>query len=103
MEVRENERFTREYLEAGKRAIGNAVQVFFRDGTHTERVEVNFPLGHRQRRAEGIPLLLDKWQSSVAAHYSPAQAKRVLALFGEPAEIDAMPVRDFVAVLVKND
>ncbi len=102
-EVRENERFSREYLAADLRSIGNAVQVFFRDGTHTERVEVNFPVGHRRRRAEGIPLLIDKWQSSVAAHYSPAQTRRVLALFGEPAVTDAMPVRDFVAVLVRND
>lgn len=103
MEVKENERFTREYYEADKRHIGNAVQVYFKDGSHTERIEVNFPVGHAKRRAEGIPLLVAKWQDSVAKHYSTAQAEKILALFADPNALDALPVRDFVAALVKND
>lgn len=103
MEVRENERFTREYLDPDQRSIGNALQVFFNDGSCTERVEVNFPVGHRRRRAEGIPLLLGKWHSAVTAHFSPAQAGRVLAMCDDPGRLDRLPVRDFVAVLVRND
>jgi 2-methylcitrate dehydratase len=53
--VKENPRFSKEYLEADKRYIGNSVQVFFKDGTHTEKVSIDAPIGHRQRRAEGIP------------------------------------------------
>src|SRR5690348_8689273 len=55
MEVRENPTFTQEYYAADKRYIGNAVQVFFRDGSHTARVQVDFPIGHRKRRMEGMP------------------------------------------------
>ncbi len=103
MEVRENERFTREYYEADKRHIGNAIQVFFKDGSHTERVEVNFPVGHRKRRGEGIPLLVAKWQQSVAAHFGKAQTAAITALFEDAAALDRMPVRDLMAALVKND
>src|SRR5690606_11623230 len=51
MEVRENPAFTEEYYDAGKRHIGNAIQVFFDDGTSTERVAIDYPIGHRKRRA----------------------------------------------------
>src|ERR1700746_1573895 len=54
-EVRENPTFTQEYYAADKRYIGNAVQVFFSDGTASERVQIDFPIGHRKRRAEGMP------------------------------------------------
>src|SRR5208282_6090854 len=69
MEVRENTTFTGEYYERDKRFIGNAVQVFFRDGSASERVQVDYPIGHRLRRAEGIPVLVKKFESSVAAHF----------------------------------
>ena len=102
MQVRENEKFTKEYYEADKRHIGNAVQVFFKDGTKSERVEVNFPVGHRKRRDEGIPLLVRKFEQSVAAHYPAAQAAKIVALFKDAAALDAMPVRDLQAALVSN-
>ena len=74
MLVRENAAFTEEYYDAGKRHIGNAVQVFFKDGTSTRRAHVDVPLGHRERRAEGIPVLVKKFEASVAAHFAPAQS-----------------------------
>ncbi|TLY72899.1 MAG: bifunctional 2-methylcitrate dehydratase/aconitate hydratase, partial [Gammaproteobacteria bacterium] len=64
MQVRENRVFTEEYYAPEKRYIGNAVQVFFRDGSHTERVQVDFPIGHRKRRAEGMPVLVRKFEAS---------------------------------------
>src|SRR5216684_1195259 len=70
MEVRENPTFTQEYYAADKRYIGNAVQVFFKDGTSTARVHVDFPIGHRKRRAEGMPVLVKKFESSVDAHFT---------------------------------
>jgi 2-methylcitrate dehydratase len=101
MQVRENPGFTSEYYEADKRHIGNAVQVFFRQG-HTRRVAVDFPIGHRKRRAEGYPLLVQKFESSVAAHFGPRQALSIRALFADPGRLDALPVQEFVAALVKN-
>jgi 2-methylcitrate dehydratase len=103
MQVKENETFTREYYAADKRYIGNAVQVFFRDGSSTRRVQVDYPIGHRKRRAEGMPVLVAKFEASVAAHYSAKQAERVKALFAQGAKLDAMAVTDFVSALVTNE
>jgi 2-methylcitrate dehydratase len=102
MQVRENPAFTADYYAADKRYIGNAVQVFFRDGSSTERVAVDFPIGHRKRRAEGMPVLVKKFQASVDAHYAPKQAERVKALFAKGAALDAMPVNELMAALVTN-
>jgi len=101
MVVLENTVFTEEYYAAGKRHIGNAVQVFFADGTHTDRVQIDVPVGHRKRRAEGIPLLVRKFEASVAAHFQASQAARIKALFADRATLEAMPVHEFVAALVK--
>src|SRR5687767_10361044 len=102
MVVRENTTFTEEYYSADKRYIGNAVQVFFRDGSSTERAHFDFPIGHRKRRAEGIPVLKQKFEASVATHFSPQQTGKIAALFADRAKLDAMPVHEFIAVMVKN-
>jgi 2-methylcitrate dehydratase len=97
MEVRENEQFTADYFDPEKRGIGNAVQVFFGDGTCTERVEISYPIGHRRRRAEGIPVLVQKFSKAIAAHYGADQARLIEASLGGQADLEAMPVTDFVA------
>ncbi len=101
-EVRENATFTREYYDAEKRYIGNAVQVFFRDGSATERVRVDYPIGHRKRRTEGMPVLVRKFETSVDAHFGPKQADRIKALFAAPRSLDALPVNELMAALVTN-
>jgi len=102
MQVRENVTFTQEYYASDKRYIGNAVQVFFRDGTSTPRVQVDFPIGHRKRRQEGMPVLVKKFQASVDAHFKPAQAEQIKALFKDPAKLDSMRVNDLMSALVSN-
>jgi 2-methylcitrate dehydratase len=102
MLVRENTKFTAEYYAADKRYIGNAVQVFFDDGTMTDRVAVDYPIGHRKRRTEGMPVLQKKFATSVAAHFSPKQTEAIAAVFADRAALERMPVNDFVSVLVKN-
>jgi len=102
MQVRENTQFTREYYAADRRYIGNAVQVFFRDGSSTARLAVDYPIGHRKRHAEGMPVLVKKFESSVAAHFSPKQAESIKALFADRARLEQMPVQELVAGLVKN-
>jgi len=102
MEVRENPTFTEEYYAADKRYIGNAVQVFFRDGTSTARFQVDYPIGHRKRRAEGMPVLVKKFETSVDAHFSAKQAEKIKTLFSKRAELDAMPVNELMAALVTN-
>jgi 2-methylcitrate dehydratase len=102
MVVRENTKFTEEYYAADKRYIGNAVQVFFKDGATTQRVAVDFPIGHRRRRAEGMPVLKKKFEASVAAHFSPKQTESIKALFADRARLEQMAVNEFVSGLVKN-
>src|ERR1700716_1128441 len=102
MQVRENPTFTQEYYAADKRYIGNAVQVFFRDGSHSTRVQVDFPIGHRKRRAEGMPVLVGKFTASVDAHFGAKQAERIKGLFARPAQLDALPVNELMAALVTN-
>ena len=102
MEVRENPQFTADYYAADKRFIGNAIQVFFRDGTSTERIQVDTPIGHRRRRAEGYPLLVEKFRASLPPCFPEKQRRRIEALFADPAKLDATPVDDFVAHLVRN-
>src|SRR3984885_5633410 len=81
MQVRENPGFTQDYYDPERRFIGNAVQVFFKDGSSTPRVQVDYPVGHRRRRTEGQPLLVAKFAAAVQDHYSAARAARVRALF----------------------
>jgi 2-methylcitrate dehydratase len=102
MQVRENPQFTQEYYAADKRYIGNALQVFYKDGSKSERVQVDFPIGHRKRRAEGMPVLVKKFESSVDEHFQPKQAERIKALFAKSRELDALPVNEFMAALVTN-
>jgi 2-methylcitrate dehydratase len=103
MQVRENVTFTQEYYDANKRHIGNAVQVFFRDGSFTPRVQVDVPIGHRKRRAEGMPVLVKKFEASVDGHFAPKQAERVKSLFASSASrLDAMPVNELMAAMVTN-
>jgi 2-methylcitrate dehydratase len=100
--VRENTRFTEEYYAADKRYIGNAVQVFFNDGTATQRVAVDVPIGHRTRRAEGMPVLTKKFEASVAAHFWPKQTESIRAMFANRARLAQMGVNELVSCLVKN-
>ena len=83
-----------------KRYIGNAVQVFFKDGSASRRVQVDYPIGHRKRRAEGMPVLVKKFEASVAAHFSPSQTESIKAMFADSGALAAMPVSEFVARLV---
>jgi 2-methylcitrate dehydratase len=102
MQVRENPTFTQEYYAPDKRYIGNALQAFFRDGSSSERVAVDYPIGHRKRRAEGMPVLVRKFEASVEAHFPAKQAERIKALFARAAQLDALPVSELMAALVSN-
>jgi 2-methylcitrate dehydratase len=96
MAVSENQQFTHDYYQPDKRYIGNAVQVRFRDGGTTPRIAVEVPIGHRERRAEGLPLLRRKFERSVAAHFAPPQSRALCALFDDPAALAALTVPQFV-------
>ncbi len=100
MQVKENSAFTKDYYDPQKRYIGNAVQVFFQDGSSSARVAVDFPIGHRKRRDEGMPVLVKKFEASVAAQFQPKQTESIKTMFADRKALMAMPVSDFVAKLV---
>jgi 2-methylcitrate dehydratase len=101
MVVTEDKQYSKDYLDADKRSIANAVQVFFADGTKTDRIEVHFPIGHRRRRKEGIPVLQQKAAAAFAVHYGKSNSEKLTSLFADRANLEAMPVQEFVNAFLK--
>src|SRR5216110_605555 len=100
MLVRENRVFTEEYYAPDRKYIGNAVQVFFRDGSASARVQVDVPLGHRRRRKEGIPVLVDKFKTNLARRFPAQQQRAILELCADPGRLEKTPVNEFVDLFV---
>ena len=100
MVVVEDQRYTREYLEPDKRSIANAVEVTFNDGTSTGKVEVEYPIGHRRRRKEGIPLLMSKFGSNIRTRLSEQSATSILETVSQTDSLYEMAVDDFLTLFV---
>jgi 2-methylcitrate dehydratase len=100
MEIVEDKRFTTEYLEADKRSIANAIQVFFKDGSSTEEVVVEYPVGHRLRRKEGIPLLEQKFKTNLASRFPSQQCQKISSLCKEQGTLEVTPVNLFMDLFV---
>tara|TARA_R110001583_G_scaffold1498_1_gene11716 strand:- start:3765 stop:5252 length:1488 start_codon:yes stop_codon:yes gene_type:complete len=100
MEVVEDKRFTAEYLEEDKRSIANAIQVFFKDGSSTEEVVVEYPVGHRRRREEGIPLLELKFKANLASRFPDQQCQTIFSLCKDQATLENTPVNRFMDLFV---
>jgi len=96
----EHKPWTRDYLDAEMRSIANAVQVFFKDGTATENIEVEYPIGHRRRRKEGVPLLVAKYKTNLARRFPPKQQAAILSLCSNQKRLEATPVHQFVDLFV---
>ena len=100
--VHEEPRFTEEYYDSDKRAIGNAVQVVFADGSESERVSIDYPIGHRRRRTEGLPLLLDKFAQALRLVYPEKRAAAIYELAAEGGRLADMPVNTFMTLLARQ-
>lgn len=96
MRVQEMPGYSRDYHDPEKRSIANAVTVYFNNGEATEEVAVEYPLGHRRRRAEGIPLLFDKLRANLLTRYPAAKADQLLALFQDGEKLESMSVPTFI-------
>ena len=99
MEVYEDKRYTQEYLEPDKRSIANAIQVFFKDGSSTEKIEVEYPIGHKRRRQEGIPKLLTKFKRNLNTRFSAYRVKQILEVCNEHEKLVNTPVNEFMDLL----
>ena len=99
MVVEEDARYSREYHETDKRSIANAVQVTFQDGSTTKKVAVEYPIGHRRRREEGIPVLVGKFEANLATRFPAARTRQILELCRDADRLAATPVHEFVGLL----
>ncbi len=99
MQVVEDESYSRDYLDPDKRSIANAIQVFFKDGTSTERVEVHYPIGHRHRRDEGIKVLEQKFARNLTTRLPPQKVEKILSVCNDHQRFLQTPVTDMMAWL----
>ncbi|WP_305852442.1 bifunctional 2-methylcitrate dehydratase/aconitate hydratase [Halobacillus salinarum] len=96
METIEHEQYSKDYLDPDKRSIANAVQVFFTDGTCTDQIAIEYPIGHRRRRDEGLPLLLNKFQNNLKTRFPFKQVNRILNLSEDYDKLANTPVNEFI-------
>ena len=99
----EDKRYSRDYLAEDKRSIANAVQVYFNDGSKTQKVEVEYPIGHRQRRQEGIPLLEKKFLDSLRDTFSDKQTNKIYSLCLDNEKINNTSVNEFMDLFISSD
>ena len=103
MILKEDKRYSKDYLADDKRSIANALQIFFKDGGQTDKVEVEYPIGHRNRRQEGIPLLERKFFNSLKSIYSKEHSNRIYSLCLDKEKIEQTPVNEFMDMFVLKD
>ena len=100
MVIKEDERYTKEYLEEDKRSIANAIVIHFKDGSSTEKVEVEYPIGHRRRREQGMPLLIEKFKSNLSTQFSKNRTKEILSLCEDQSTLENSSVIDFMNLMI---
>lgn len=101
MVVTENQQYSQDYLDPDKRSIANAIRVYFKDGTATEEVECQYPIGHRRRREEGIPKLIEKYNANLATRFPKQQVNQILDLtLADRERLEQTPVPDLMKALV---
>ena len=103
MILKEDKRYSKDYLADDKRSIANALQIFFKDGSQTDKVEVEYPIGHRNRRQEGIPLLERKFFNSLKSIYSKEHSDRIYSLCLDKEKTEQIPVNEFMDMFVLKD
>jgi 2-methylcitrate dehydratase len=99
MHLSEDARYEKDYHDPEKRSNANSIQVYFKDGTRAPLSEVEYPLGHRRRRAEGIPLLMKKLEKNIARVFASKQRARILEVCLDQQRLEGMPVNEFVDLL----
>ena len=101
MIIKEDKRYSREYLEADKRSIANRIQINFKDGTSTDEVEVEYPIGHKRRRKEGIPVLEQKFKTNLNLTFDEKVSEKIFKLCMNQKELENTSVIDFQTLFSK--
>ena len=100
MVVEEDASYSRDYHDPSKRSIANAIQVFFKDGSSTDKVAIEYPIGHKRRRTEGLPILEAKFRASLATRFIDSRCTEIFALCGDQQRLEQTPVNEFMDLLV---
>ena len=100
MFIEEDNRYSQEYLEADKRSIANSIQIFFTDGSSTEKIEVEYPIGHRRRREQGIPMLVEKFERNLATQFSDQRCQEILSLCLDQESLETTSVPEFMNLFI---
>ena len=100
--VEENRPYSVAYLDPEKRSIASSLQVFFDDGSATEEVEVEYPIGHRRRRAESLPLLFAKLRDNLSRQLSPDRVDTLIAIFKERARLETLTVPKLIELFIRE-
>ncbi|WP_404293805.1 2-methylcitrate dehydratase [Cytobacillus kochii] len=96
MEVVEDLQYSKDYLDPNKRSIANAVQIYYKDGTSSEKIECEYPLGHRFRRDEAIPKVLQKFEYNIKTHFSNKAQTSIAGAVSDQETLKEMPVNEFM-------
>lgn len=96
----ENKQWSRDVFDPRKRSVANAVQVFFEDGTKTEKVAIEYPIGDRHRRKESLPLLEEKFKNNCRRRFPEKQFEAIFALCRDPKRLESTPVNEFTDLFV---
>lgn len=91
--------FSRDYLDPDKRSIANAITIKFNDGSKLDEIVCEYPVGHKRRRGEGIPLLMEKFKTNLARIYAPEKQKHILDIINNKGDFTQMPVNQFIDLL----
>ncbi len=96
----EDTKFTRDYHDPAKRSIANALTVEFTDGRTLKEIVVEYPIGHKRRRKEGMPVLMAKFKTNLARVFAEKQREAIWDLCTDASKLDATPVNEFVDMMV---
>lgn len=98
MHVAENEQFSHDYHDPEKRSIANSMKLIFQDGSESELITVEYPIGHKRRREEGIPVLMSKFKNNLLTRFSPEQTDKIIKEMNDTNRLATMKVDDFMAM-----
>ena len=101
MIVNEDKRYSKEYLEADKRSIANRIQIHFNDGTSTNEIEVEYPIGHKRRRKEGIPVLENKFKANLDITFDEDISSKIFDICMNQNQLEKTSVTDFQSLFSK--
>ena len=99
----ENQTYSKDYLDESKRSIANSIQVEFKDGSKTEKVEIHYPVGHKRRRSEGIPLLIEKFQQNIKTRFAEETCKKLDSVCHDQDNFESKSLDAFMNLICREN